>query len=44
MEHEEIEILTIEDNLHDAELMVRSLKKNHLSLSNRLILTISPRR
>lgn len=31
MAHEEYEILIVEDNPHDAELMVRSLKKNHLA-------------
>lgn len=31
MESSEYEILIIEDNPHDAELMVRSLKKNHLA-------------
>lgn len=31
MEHEEYEILIVEDNPNDAELMVRSLKKNHLA-------------
>lgn len=31
MDHEEYEILIVEDNPNDAELMVRSLKKNHLA-------------
>jgi two-component system, response regulator len=35
MEHKECEILIIEDNPNDAELMIRSLKKNHLA--NKLI-------
>jgi len=31
MDYKECEILIIEDNPNDAELMVRSLKKNHLA-------------
>lgn len=31
MPHEEYEILIVEDNPHDAELMLRSLQKNHLA-------------
>ena len=34
MEKQEVEILLIEDNLHEAELTIRSLKKHHLA--NRL--------
>jgi len=36
MEHEKYDIVIVEDNPNDAELMVRSLKKNHLA--NKLIL------
>ena len=31
MGHEEIEILLVEDNLHDAEMTIRSLQKNKLA-------------
>lgn len=31
MEHEEIEVLLIEDNPHEAELTIRSLKKHNLA-------------
>src|SRR5262245_24780355 len=34
MDHHEVEILLIEDNIHEAELAIRSLKKNNLA--NRL--------
>lgn len=29
--HDEVEILLIEDNLHEAELAIRNLKKDHLA-------------
>lgn len=35
MEHEKYDIILVEDNPNDAELMVHSLKKNHLA--NKLI-------
>ena len=35
MEHEKYDIILVEDNPEDAELMVRSLQKNHLA--NKLI-------
>ena len=35
MEHEKYDIIIVEDNPNDAELMVHSLKKNHLA--NKLI-------
>ena len=31
MDHHEVEILLIEDNIHEAELAIRSLKKNNLA-------------
>ena len=34
MDHQEVEILLIEDNIHEAELAIRSLQKNNLA--NRL--------
>ncbi|MDZ4710379.1 MAG: response regulator [Saprospiraceae bacterium] len=35
MQNSEVEILLIEDNIHDAEMTIRALKKNHLA--NKLI-------
>lgn len=35
MNNTEVEILLIEDNIHDAEMTIRALKKNHLT--NKLI-------
>lgn len=35
MQHHEVEILLIEDNIHEAELTIRSLKKQNLA--NRLL-------
>jgi len=35
VQNSEIEILLIEDNIHDAEMTIRALKKNHLA--NKLI-------
>lgn len=37
MKYEECEILVVEDNSEDAELMVRSLKKNNLANNLRII-------
>jgi len=31
MKNSEVEILLIEDNMHDAEMTIRALKKNHLT-------------
>lgn len=35
MEPEQVELLLIEDNIHEAELAIRNLKKNHLA--NKLV-------
>ena len=35
MQNSEVELLLIEDNIHDAEMTIRALKKNHLA--NKLI-------
>lgn len=35
MEHEHVELLLIEDNIHEAELAIRNLKKNNLA--NKLV-------